>query len=371
MEDKNIHTRSHQSKFDSWLIIASSALVVFGLLAIYDASVVTAFKEFGDKFYYFKNQVAWAGLGFIALGFFSFYDYHKLLKYSPIFLTFTILLLVAVLIPGIGVKVYGARRWINIGGFTLQPSELTKLALIFYQAAIINKFENFKIRILDIALTLFLPVFIAASLVLIQPDLGTALIFIAVAMATYFISKSPIWHFLLAIPVIVFGSAIMIITHPYRLLRIKAFLDPNFDPQGASYQINQILSAISAGGLLGVGIGASRSKFAFIPEVHSDAIFAIIVEELGFVGALIILAILVFLFSRAVNVAKDAGDYAGKILAGGIVALLSIQSLFNLASIVALVPLTGIPLPFISYGGSSLLITMSTIGVLINIKRQS
>ena len=371
MIDKNIHARSNQSKFDSWLIIASTALVFFGLLAIYDASVVTAFKAFGDKFYYFKNQLVWAGLGFIALGFFSFYDYHKLLKYSPIYLFATILLLVAVLIPGIGVKVYGARRWINIGSFTIQPSELTKLALIFYQAAIINKFEDFKIRILDVALILFLPVFIAALLVLIQPDLGTALIFIAVTIATYFVSKSPIWHFLLAMPVFVLGAIVMIITHPYRLARIKAFLDPNFDPQGASYQINQILSAISAGGLLGVGIGASRSKFAFIPEVHSDAIFAIIVEELGFIGALITLSILVFLFSRAIKVAKESSDYAGKVLASGIVALLSIQSLFNLASIVALVPLTGIPLPFISYGGSSLLITMSAIGILINIKRQS
>lgn len=376
-EDKNLLLRSQGEKIDFWLIGTSTILVLFGLLAIYDASVVSAFRDFGDKFYYFKNQLVWASFGFIALLFFSFFDYHKLLKYSPFFLISSIVLLIIVLVPSgllpfVGSeKIYGARRWINIGSFTFQPSEITKLALIFYETAIISKLENYKIKLTDAFTVFFLPAILATILVIIQPDFGTALIFIAITLVVYFIGNGPIWHFLFAVPAVIISAIIVIFAQPYRLARIKTFLDPNFDPQGASYQINQILAAIASGGLLGVGIGASRSKFAFIPEVHSDAIFAIIVEELGFVGAIFLISLFIFLIMRAMTIAKHAVDFQGRILGMGIVALFSIQSLFNFAAIVALVPLTGIPLPFISYGGSSLFVSMASIGILLNIRKQS
>lgn len=359
------------SQFDVWLIAATATLVIFGLIAIYDSSVIVAFRDFGDRLYYFKNQVAWATFGFFALLFFAVFDYHKLIRLAPIFLALSLFLLLIVLIPFIGTEVLGARRWINLASFTFQPSEFTKLAIVFYATYLMSKFKDYKISLADSALVYFLPLAIATALVIFQPDLGTALIFIAIGLIIYFAASSPIWHFMLALPVVALGAIAAIVTQPYRLERIKAFLDPTYDPSGASYQINQIIIAIAQGGLFGVGLGASTSKFEFIPEVHNDAIFAVIVEEIGFVGGVILIGIFLFLISRILKIAKETKDFSGKILAMGILSLIAVQSLFNIASNVALVPLTGVPLPFISYGGSSLFVTLASIGILINIKRQS
>ena len=370
MEDKSQVLKSQKAKIDIWLLGATTLLVLIGLLVIYDASVVAAYRDFGDKLYYFKNQLIWASLSFMALGFFSFFNYRKLLRLSLPIMGLAALLLILVLIPHIGTEAYGAKRWINLGSFTFQPSEFAKLAIIFYATSIMVKFENFKISLKDIALVLFLPVFLLTFLVLVEPDLGTSLMFIGIAMVIYFVGRAPLWHFLMLVPVIVAAGVTAIITQPYRLERLRSFIDPSYDPQGASYQISQIITALSAGGLKGVGLGYSRSKFAFIPEVHSDAIFAVFVEELGFIGAIFLISLFLFLITRALTIARQSPDYQGKILAMGIVGLLSLQILFNLASNVALVPLTGVPLPFISYGGSSLFVTMSAIGILLNIKRQ-
>ncbi|KKR61366.1 MAG: Stage V sporulation protein E [Candidatus Curtissbacteria bacterium GW2011_GWA1_40_47] len=372
MEDRNPALKSAKKGIDIPLLGVTILLVFIGLLAIYDASVVSAFRDFGDKLYYFKNQLIWAGISLTALGFFSFFNYHKLLKLSLPILGLAIVLLVLVLIPHIGTEAYGARRWINIGNFTFQPSEFAKLAVIFYTASIMAKFENFKIYLKDVLSVLFLPITILTALVLVEPDLGTAFILVAITLAIYFVGHSPIWHLMLVIPMALVSTIAAVITQPYRLERLKSFIDPNYDPQGASYQINQIIIAISSGNpLFGVGIGSSRSKFAFIPEVHSDAIFAVLVEETGFIGALFLISLFLFLITRALNIARNASDYQGKILAMGIIGMLSLQVLLNLASNVALVPLTGVPLPLISYGGSSLLVTMSSIGILLNIKRQA
>ncbi|MCR4324957.1 MAG: putative lipid II flippase FtsW [Candidatus Curtissbacteria bacterium] len=358
-------------QIDIPLIAVVIFLLFFGLAMIYDASVVAAYRDFNDQLYYFKNQLVWASLGTIALAFFSFFDYHKITKYAPFIFGLALVALIVVLIPGIGSKVYGARRWITVAGFTFQPSEFAKLALIAYQASILAKFQAYKMRLLDVAYVMFLPAFIMIALVILEPDLGTALIFIAISTAMYFIANGPIWHFLMLIPPFALAAVIAVITQPYRIERLKTFLDPTYDPQGSSYQINQILISLANGGVFGVGIGGSRGKFDFIPEVHSDAIFAVVAEELGFVGAMVIIALMLFLILRGISVIKAARDMEGRILAGGICSLLAAQTFLNLGSIVALVPLTGIPLPFISYGGSSLLITMISIGILVNIRRQS
>lgn len=371
MTEVNTALKSQKSSFDLLLLAATAALVVSGLIAIYDASVVTAFRDFSDKFYFFKNQLLWAALGSISLGFFSLYDYQRLLKFATPLYLISVILLILVLVPHVGTEVLGARRWINIGSFTFQPSEFVKLSIILYTTALLTKIQEYKLKISDAALIYFLPVAVVTGLIVIQPDLGTGLILLALAIFIYFAAGSPIWHFLVTLPVLASGGILAIIFEPYRLERIKAFLDPNYDPQGASYQINQIIIALSSGGLLGVGLGGSRSKFEFIPEVHNDAIFAVIIEELGFVGGLILISLFVFLIIRAIKIAREATNYSGKLLATGLVGLISIQALFNLASVVALVPLTGIPLPFISYGGSSLLVTMVAVGILENIKRQS
>ncbi|OGD88846.1 cell division protein FtsW [Candidatus Curtissbacteria bacterium RIFCSPLOWO2_02_FULL_40_13b] len=371
MEDKELALRSQKNKLDLWFIGTAIFLVLFGLLVIYDATIITAYRDFGDKFYYFKNQLVWASVGITALICFSIIDYHKLLRISWILLLFTIFLLIIVLIPQVGTQALGARRWISIGNFNFQPSEIAKLALIFYATAILSKAEKYKVRFIDAAIVFFLPLLVIVGLILLQPDLGTALILVAILLSVYFIGKATLWHFILIVPVMIIVSIAAIIIEPYRVARLKTFLNPQHDPLGASYQINQILSAISSGGLLGVGIGASRSKFAFIPEIQSDAIFAVIVEELGFIGAIFLMSLFLFLIVRALNIAQNAKDSSGKILAMGLVSLLSVQILFNLASNVALVPLTGIPLPFISYGGSSLVVTMISIGILVNIKKQN
>ncbi len=363
--------RSQSKPFDIWLLVSTFALVVIGLIVIYDASIVTAFRDFHDKFHFLKNQSVWAVLGAIALCVFSFIDYHKLVKYGTYILSGSLFFLLLVLVPHIGAEILGARRWINIGSFTFQPSEFAKLAVVFYATYIMSKFHNFKIKIVDTLIVYFLPILITTGLVVIQPDLGTALIFFALTVVIYFLADAPFWHFLLAVPIIIIGSILAIIKEPYRVERIKAFMDPTYDPLGASYQINQIIIALSSGGLLGVGLGASRSKFEFIPEVHSDAIFAVIVEEVGFLGALILIALFIFFLTRAIKIAKDSADYEGKILASGIVTLIAMQIILNLSAIVALVPLTGIPLPFISYGGSSLFVTLISVGILLNIKKQS
>ncbi len=363
--------RSQQKSFDVWLLVSALALVVIGLIVIYDASIVTAFRDFNDKFHFLKNQLVWAVLGGVALTVFSFVDYHRLIKFGGYILAVSLFFLLLVLVPQIGTEILGARRWINVGSFTFQPSEFAKLAVVFYATFIMSKFHNFKIRLMDTLIVYFAPILLITGLVVIEPDLGTALIFLALTVTVYFLGNAPFWHFLLAVPVIILGTIVAVIKEPYRVERIKAFMDPGYDPLGASYQINQIIIALSAGGLFGVGPGASRSKFEFIPEVHSDAIFAVIVEEVGFLGSLVLIALFVFLTTRAIKIARDAPDYEGKILASGIVGLISMQIILNLSAIVALVPLTGIPLPFISYGGSSLFVTLISIGILLNIKKQS
>ena len=338
---------------------------------IYDASIVAAFRDFGDKLYYFKNQLIWATVGTIGLTVASLIDYHKFVRYSSPIFALSILLLIIVLIPNIGTKAYGAHRWINVGNLTFQPSEFAKLALIFFQASILAKFQKYKMRLLDVVQVIFLPTVIATTLVLLEPDLGTALIFAGITTVTYFIGNGPLIHFAIAAPALVAAATVAILAKPYRIARLKAFLDPAYDPQGASYQINQILISLKNGGLLGVGVGASRGKFDFIPEVHSDAIFSVVAEELGFIGAIFLIGLFVYLAIKTINIAKGAKDIEGKILSAGILALISVQALLNIASNVALVPLTGIPLPFISYGGSSLVVTMIAIGILVNIKKQS
>jgi len=363
--------KRNTAKFDYWLLLSAIVLTVAGLIAIYDASVVTAFRDFGDRFYFFKNQLAWIIFGAISLIVFIFFDYHKLIKYALLGFIGSTALLLLVFLPFFGTEILGARRWLSFGNFTFQPSELTKLAIIIYAASIMSKLDHFKIRLVDAVIVYFLPIVLAAFLVVLQPDLGTAIILIAIALIVYFAGNAPIWHFLLTLPVLIIGTVIAIASKPYRLERLKAYLNPSYDPLGASYQINQIIIALSSGGLFGVGLGGSRSKFEFIPEVHNDAIFAVIVEETGFIGGIILICLFLFLISRAIKIAREASDFSGKILAIGISGSFASQIFLNLGSNVALVPLTGIPLPFISYGGSSLLVTLLSIGILLNIRKQS
>lgn len=360
---KQILLKKQHKSFDVLLLIIVVSLSLFGLLMIYNASSVSAQTDFGDKMYYLKEQAKWFFIGLIALAVSSFIPYRYWYKFAVPFLILTLFLLLGVFLPGIGIKAYGARRWINLGFFVLQPAELAKLSLIVYLSAWLTSQE--KGRFLAF-LTL---IGMVVGLVILEPDLGTAIIIGLVGLILYFISGVSLLHFLLLIPFFIIGAVTTAVVSPYRLKRVLTFLDPAADPLGASYHIRQVLLALGSGGLFGLGLGKSRQKYAYLPEATTDSIFAIIGEEIGFIGGVLLISLFLFLIHRCYKIGKEAPDKFGYLLAMGITFWISIQTLINLSAMTVVLPLTGVPLPFISYGGSGLVVILFSIGILINISR--
>ena len=351
-------------KIDFFLLFSVLFLTLFGLFMIYDASSFVAFRDFSDKYHYVKDQSFWIILGVLALLFFSYFDYHKFYNLAiPILIT-AILLLVLVFVPGIGVKLLGAKRWINLGFTLLQPSEFVKLALAIYLAAWFSNKEKGRLWAFLLLLSSVL------FLVMLEPDMGTAVIILFEGISLYFLSGAKIIYFVFLVPVIGIIGFIFAKLEPYRAARIATFLNVNQDINSSSYHIRQILIALGAGGLTGVGLGNSLQKYAYLPESTTDSIFAIVAEELGFIGACFIIGVFLVVIWRGFYIAINARDLFGKLLAGGITTFLAAGVLINLASQTALLPLTGIPLPFISYGGSALIVNLTAVGILLNIARQ-
>lgn len=348
---------------DIWVLLVSIILTLFGILMVFNASGVIGFRDFGDKYYFIRDQFLWATIGFCALLVFSFIDYHFWRKMALPLLLVTIIFLIAVFIPGVGIKAQGASRWLDFKFFTLQPTEFAKLAFCIYLAAWFSNKEKGRLA----AFLLLLAT--VGGLVVIQPDMGTAAILVATGLVMYFLSGANLWHFAITVPVLGAISFVLIKIAPYRATRLLTFLDPMHDPQGASYQIQQILLALGSGGLWGVGLGQSKQKFEYLPESTTDSIFAIIGEEIGFIGCAILIFLFSLLFLRGFKIAAAAGDNFGKLLAGGLSSYLAIQTIINLGAQVALLPLTGVPLPFISYGGSSLIVALASVGILLNISK--
>ncbi|MBI2019887.1 putative lipid II flippase FtsW [Candidatus Daviesbacteria bacterium] len=361
---KTPHLQSQKKLLDLPLLLAVCFLTIFGLIILYDASSIQAIRDFKDPFYYIRQQIIWALIGFLSLTFFSFFDYHKFKALALPLLITSLLLLLAVFIPGFGVSGGGAHRWLNVGPITLQPSEIIKISGVIFLATYFEK----KVRLLLFSLLI---IFVTLITAVLQRDLGSTLVFITTSSAIYFVAGGAIWHFLIAMPVALAGLIALIFTSGYRSRRILAFLDPTSDPQGFSYHINQVLIALGSGGLLGLGLTHSRQKFEYIPEVSTDSIFGIIGEELGFLGSSVIILIFAFLISRGFKIAASSSDNFGRILALGLTFWLGIQTVINLSSMVALLPLTGVPLPFISYGGSAVVANLTAVGILLNISRQS
>lgn len=350
---------------DRWMLLAVVIISLFGILMVYDSSVAIAIRDFGNQYYFVFEQTKWLVVGFIACWVLSRIDYHIFRVLALPLLIATMVLLMAVFIPGIGIHAMGARRWINMGFFVIQPAELAKLVLIIYLSAWFSYKEENRL------LAFLLLVAAVVGLVVLEPDLGTSIILTGIAVLLYFFTGAPMHQFLLLIPVLLVSVLGLAIFSPYRLRRITSFLNPESDPLGASYQIRQVLLALGSGGWFGLGIGKSRQKYEYLPEANTDSIFAIIGEELGFVGSSAIILLFLFLVWRGFRIAKRAPDTFGRFLAVGITSWIAIQTMLNLASMVALVPLTGVPLPLISYGGSSLIILLSGIGIVANISRQS
>lgn len=352
------------NRIDISLLISVIILTLFGLFMIYDVSSFVAFRDFGDKYHYIKDQFLWVVLGFGALTFFTIFDYRKLYALAlPILLT-ALVLLTLVFIPGIGVGFLGAHRWIDMGFFLLQPAEFVKLGLAIYLAAWFSNKEKGRLPAFLLLLVLVL------GLVMVEPDMGTTIVILAEALIIYFLSGANIFYFSLIVPLIGFLGYLLIKVSPYRTKRLDTFLNIDLS-QESSYHVKQILIALGSGGLLGVGLGNSLQKYAYLPESTTDSIFAIIAEELGFVGAVGLVLFFIFIISRCFRVVVNCRDNFGKLLAGGITTFLAIQTVINLAAQTALIPLTGIPLPFISYGGSALIVDLAAIGILLNISRRS
>ncbi len=363
-----------QTKFgDRTLLVAVMSLLVFGLIMIASAGVVYSETRFGDSYYFFKRQLLFGVLpGFIVLYLLQKIDYHFWKKLAvPIFFVSVVFLLL-VFVPGVGSNIYGASRWIQLGPFSFQPSEMAKLAIIIYLAAWLESRGSARIKDVLEGMLPFLGIMgLIGFLIMKQPDTGTLGVIVLTSFAIFFVSGARIKHLFSMGIMGLIALWILVKIEPYRFNRILTFLDPGADPQGIGYQINQALLAVGSGGIFGVGLGHSRQKFNYLPEPVGDSIFAVMGEELGILGATILLALFVTLAMRGIKIAKNAPDMFGRLLATGITMWIIMQAFINISANIALVPLTGIPLPFISYGGTSLLFLMAGIGILLNISKQA
>lgn len=364
MAFKRVNLQSQKQQIDLTLLLTTGVLVIFGLLMVYDASAIQGLRDFKDSLYYIRQQSLWVAVGIASLAFFSRFNYKKFKFISVPLLLFSVLLLLAVFIPGLGVSGGGAHRWLRFGGITIQPAEIIKLTGVIYLAVLFEK----KIRLIPL-LTFVIGVSIVTAI--LQKDLGSTIVFVATVATLYFTSGGSIWHFLIAIPIGLLSLVLLILTSSYRSKRILAFLDPFSDTQGFTYHISQVLIALGSGGLFGLGLGHSRQKFEYIPEVSTDSIFAIVGEELGFIGGSLVIILFAFLLIRGFKIAANCQDNFGKTLALGLSSWLGIQVIINLSSMTALLPLTGVPLPLISYGGSALVANLTAIGILLNISKQN
>jgi cell division protein FtsW len=363
-------SKKDRPPLDKYLLWIVLILLGVGLLSLFSASSVLSFQRFNNNYYYFFRQIMFGAIpGLILMYIFSRIDYHKWQRITPLLILAGIVLLVAVLIPGIGFKVGGARRWINFGSFLFQPTEFMKLALILYLASWFDKRQH---HIQDLYYG-FLPslaiVGLIAGLIVLEPDIGTMLVLAFISASMFFIGGIRLKYIYATAGLSAVVLWILVKAAPYRAQRFLAFLDPSVDARGISYQINQALLAIGSGGFWGEGFGLSKQKFNYLPEPIGDSIFAIVSEELGFVRVCIILLLFVFFAIRGFKIARSAPDTFGKLVAGGITAWLLLQALINIGGITGMIPLTGIPLTFISYGSTSLAISLGSVGILLNISR--
>lgn len=356
---------------DPILLISVLLLVGIGLVMVLSASSVQALNSFGSEYYYFKKQLGWAIIGIIALFLFSRLDYRLLARYSRPLLIVAFIALILVLIPSIGKVAGGSRRWLVFGPLWVQASELAKIILVIYMATYLSekshKFQKSWAGVLP-------PLFLLAStfaLILLQPDLGTAVTIGGTTIVMFFAAGIKLGYLfalgLASLPVLYY----FVMGEPYRRERMLAFLNPWQDPLDTGFHIIQSLYALGSGGLFGAGFGQSKQKFFYLPAPSTDFIFAVLGEEIGFLGTTLIVALFFLLAWRGYVTALNSVDLLGSLLAAGLTTMIVLQALINIAVVTGSIPITGISLPFISYGGSSLVIMMSVVGIILNISRQA
>jgi cell division protein FtsW len=354
-----------------WLLAAAVVLLSIGVVMVYSASAIMAADRFRDPYFFLKKQLFWAALGGACLWAALRMDYRRLERCMLPLLIVAAVLLVLVLIPPFGQSINGTRRWLRFGPVSFQPAELAKLALVVFLAAFLARRKD---ELLDLWRGFAPPVTVAvafALLVVAQPDLGNAVTLVALTFALLFLAGSRLSHLSLVFVAVVPFVVAAVLVAPYRLRRVMAFLDPWQDPRGSGFQIIQSWLALGSGGLFGRGIGDSRQKLFYLPEAHTDFIFAIIGEEGGFLGAMVVLGLFVVLLWRGLRIGLRTPEPFGAYLALGITVLLATQTFVNLGAVTGLLPTKGLPLPFISFGGSALVVTMFATGVLLNISQHA
>lgn len=361
--------KAYKSEPDYMFLAIIGLLMAYGLIMLYSASSSRAFANFGDSFWYIKRQVAWAALGAVAMFITANFDYHKLGGKLAAGIYIACAGLLVLVVAGLGTTVNGATRWL----FGFQPSEFAKIAIILLFAYKLSlPSEQKKLKSLKKGfLPYMLLIGLYAGLIILQPHLSCVILICATAFVMMFVAGTPMKHFFL---VAVAGAVLLVVAimaAPYRMARITTFFDPFADIQGSGWQIVQSLYAIGSGGIFGVGLGKSRQKFQSLPEPHNDFIYSVLCEELGLIGAILLIALFIFLLIRGIQIAAKAPDLFGTLLVIGIVGIVVLQALINIAVVTASMPVTGMPLPLFSYGGSALTITMAEMGVVLNVSRQS
>ena len=358
-------------KFDIKLFISIIITCIYGCIMIYSSSCIWAEYKFENKYHYFIMQLIFLIIGIIIMILVSKVDYKVYLKKSNKILFICIILLILVLIPGIGKVRNGSRSWFGIGSFGIQPSEAAKLSLIILTSKYLTNSNKFIKDIKKGVIPILLVLFLVFGLIMLQPDFGTGMIIVVSIIALLYIAGVNIKFFIGLGLIGIVGIILLIIVAPYRMDRITSFIDPWKDPLGTGFQIIQSLYAIGPGGLLGQGFLNSRQKHFYLPEPQTDFIFSIISEEFGIAGVLIVSSLFIFILYCGMKIALNSKDSFGKYLAFGMTFQMLIQTLMNLMVVIGLIPVTGVTLPFLSYGGSSLLISMVSIGIILNISKQN
>ena len=354
---------------DTWLFTVVGALVALGLIMIFSASSATAYAMHHDTAYFLKRQLTWLAVAMVCALLAYKLDYRVLRKIAPAIVLLSVLLLAAVLIPHVGLMSGGARRWLGTASISFQPSEFAKLALVIYLAAAISRHHERIQSLIHGLWPLLIVTFAMAGLVIFEPDMGTSSLLVFTAFTVMFVAGARIPHLiaiaLVTVPPVVFS----ILSSEYKRARILAFLDPWKDAQNTGFHIVQSLLALGSGGALGVGLGLSRQKFFYLPEQYTDFIFAIVGEELGLLGALLVVGLFVLFAYRATKIALGARDEFGFFLVIGCTALIVIQAFVNIGVTTSSWPVTGVPLPFISFGGSSLIVSLVAVALILNVGR--
>jgi cell division protein FtsW len=356
--------------YDLTLLVVVLALTLLGIAMVFSASGIRALDTLDDPRYYLWWQSLWAGLGLLGMLAAMRIDYHRYRALTIPLLVVVVVLLVVVLIPGVGVRAGGAARWLRAGPVGLQPAELAKLALILYLAAWLGGRRD-EIAKPALLVPFFVVTAVLAALVVAEPDLGTAIVLVAIALTMYFIAGARLRVFASLAGLAGVCALAVAIAQPYRLSRLTTFLDPWSDPRGTGFQTIQSLYGLALGGVFGEGLGAGREKFGFLPAPYTDSIFSVLGDELGLAGTLAVIVLFFVLAYRGIAIALRARDATGALLAAGITTWLVLQAWVNMAVVASLVPMTGITLPFISYGGSSLCVGLIAVGILLNVGREA